>query len=887
MRFRRVASLWRTLWRQTQLDRDLDDELASYIDELVERKVRRGLDPTVARREALVETGGLEQVKEQVRMARVGSRVDMALADARYALRGLARAPAFTAIAVLTLSLGIGATVTIFSIVHGLLIEPLPYRNADRLVIVWSDLTDAGYPRGPLAGPELKDLRERATRFSSFGGIWSNTAALTGDGDPEQLRIGLVTREFFSVLGADAALGRTFTAEDDTPASSATILLTWPLWQRRYGGDSSIVGRRVQVNGRPATVIGVMPAGFSLLFPPDASIPDDMQAFLLLNPNYDRGPRGQQYLRVIGRLRPGVTLGEGQEEIAAIGREVGRQHAEYGPSGWVVYAIGLHTDDVRELRPVLVALFGGVTILLLIACVNVAGLLVARAASRRHETALRRALGAGHLRLLRQYVFEGLLLGAIGGAVGVGIGWVGLAGVLAVRPDALHRIDAARLDPAVVAFAAGVALFSSVIFSLAPLAEGFRSGVIDALRQGGRRGVTTPSPRTRAVLVIVQVALGVVLLVSAGLLVRGLLALQHVDPGFRSGGALTFRVAPPRSRYRTPAAFVTFVDRLQAELARVPGVVRAGGISHLPYDDLSNWSTPYLKEGETDRRKAREADARAVTPGFFAAAGATLTAGRDFSGADDFTVPPVVIVDERLAARLWPGESALGKRVLADPQADGAPTVLVTVVGIVRHLRHRTPTEEVREQMYFPERQVLRSPIAWLLRASVDPAAISTAVRAVVSRLDPELPVYDVRLLVDYSKAARASPRFTTLLAVVFAAAALALAAVGVYGLVAYSVVRRRHELGVRLALGARPSQIQKLVIGEGLRLAAAGLVLGMAAAALAARLMRALLFGVAPWDFTSFAAGAVLLGLAVVAACWLPARRATTTNPLEALKAE
>jgi predicted permease len=887
MRLKRIGSLWRTLFRKAHLDRDLDDELASYVDELIERKVRGGIDPAVARREALVETGGLEQVKEQVRMARVGGRIDTALADVRYALRGLRRAPGFTTIAVLTLSLGIGATVAIFSVVHAMLIEPLPYRDADRLVIVWSDLTDAGYPRGPLAGPELKDLRERATRFTGFGGIWSNTAALTGDGDPEQLRIGLVTREFFPVLGADAALGRTFTAEDDTPASSATILLTWPLWQRRYARDPHIVGRRVQVNGRPATVIGVMPAGFRLLFPPDASIPDDLQAFLLLNPAYERGPRGQQYIRVIGRLRPGVTLEEGQREIAAIGREVGRQHAEYGPSGWVVYAVGLQNDDMRELRPALVALFGGVTILLLIACVNVAGLLVARAASRRHETALRRALGAGRLRLFRQYVVEGLLLGAFGGAVGVGVGWVGLRGLLTARPEALQRIDAAHLEPAVVAFAAGVALLSSVIFSLAPLTESFRRGVVDALGQGGRRGVTVPSPRARAGLVIVQVALGVVLVVNAGLLVRGLVALQQVDPGFRAGGVLTFRVAPPGSRYQTPAAFVTFVERLQDELSRLPGVDRVGGISHLPYDDLSNWSTPYLKEGETDRRKAREADARAVTPGFFETAGAVLTAGRDFTNADDVTAPPVAIVDERLASRLWPGESAIGRRVLADPRADGAPTVLVTVVGVVRHLRHRTPAEEVREQMYFPERQVLRSPIAWLLRTTVEPATISAAVRAVVGRLDPELPVYDVRPLADYSKAARASPRFTTVLAVMFAAAALALAVVGVYGLIAYSVVRRRHELGIRLALGARPIQIQKLVVGEGLRLATAGLVLGLAAAALAAPLIRALLFGVAPWDVTSYAAGGLLLGLAALAACWLPARRATANNPLEALRIE
>src|SRR6185295_3620069 len=460
--------------------------------------------------------------------------------DLRFAWRGLRRSPGFTAVAIVTLALGIGANTAIFSVVRAMLLAPLPFRDSSRLVFVWADMTTSGYPRAPLSGPELKDLRDRSTLVAGFGAIWATTAALTGDGDPEQLRIALVTTNFFSVLGADAALGRTFVADDESQAAPRTILLSWATWQRRFGGDPAIVGRRVQVNGQPTTVVGVMPAGFRLLMPPDASVPDDLQAWQLLNPGVPtRAPRGQHFLRVVGRMREGVTVEQARREIESIAAQISREYADYGAAGRVYNTVGLQSDGVQQIRPVLLALFGGVAILLMIACVNVASLLVARAASRTRETALRMSLGAGYGRLVRQCLVEGLLLAGLGASAGLVAGRRGLQFLLALRPASLERLGTARIDPAVLAFTVAIAGIWGVLFSLAPVAEVFRASLAEALQHDSRRSAGGIHHRTRSVLVVVQIALSVVLLVGAALMTRSFLELQRVDPGFSSDHRLS------------------------------------------------------------------------------------------------------------------------------------------------------------------------------------------------------------------------------------------------------------------------------------------------------------------------------------------------------------
>src|SRR3954468_869273 len=643
---------------------DLDEELRGYLDLLIARNIRAGMDPAAARRKALIEFGGVECVKDAVRDAGRWHWLDSMWRDVRFAWRGLRRAPGFTVVAVLTLALGIGANTAIFSVVRAMLIAPLPFRDPSQLVFIWADMTVAGYPRAPLAAPEVKDLRDRSTLFSGFGAIWATTAALTGDGDPEQLRVGFVSTNFFSVLGAAPSLGRTFIADDEQQAQAPprAILLSWATFQRRFGGDASIVGRRILVNNQPNTVIGVMPAGFRLMMPPDASVPDDLQAYQVLNPIvYTRAPRGQHYLRVVGRMRPGVTAAQARCEIDGITAQISREFAEYGAAGRVYTTVPLQADSVRQLRPVLLALFGGVAILLLIACVNVAGLLVARAAARRRETALRLSLGAGYGRLIRQCLVEGLLLAALGATAGLLVGEWGLQFLLALRPQSLERLGSARIDVMVLAFTAGTAALWGVLFSLAPLAEVFRTSLTGGLQQDGRRSGGGMHDRTRSALVVLQIALSVVLLVGAALMTRSFIELQRVDPGFRPDRILTFRISLANSfvNARTPAewreAFNAFGRQMQARLAALPGVTSAGSVSHLPYDNLPNWGGPYITRRGQDDSLAPMADNRAVTPGFFETVGARLIEGRWFTEDDDARAQPVVIVDEQLARRAWPG----------------------------------------------------------------------------------------------------------------------------------------------------------------------------------------------------------------------------------------
>jgi predicted permease len=890
----RLSALRNTLFRRKRLESDLDAELSSALETLADRYVARGMSPEAARLAAQAALGGLNgiaHVKDEVREVRVGHGIETTIGDLRYAWRGLRRTPGFGAVAILTLGLGIGSTSAIFSVVRTLLLSDLPFQDGSRLVFVWHDLSARGYPRAPLAGPEIVDLRDRARLFAGFGGIWSNTTVLTGE-DPEQLRIGLVTHDFFTVLGAAPALGRTFTAEDAAPTASGTILLSHALWQRRFAGDRAIVGRAIQVANRATTVIGVMPPGFRMMMPPDASVPDDLQAWLLLPSSFTTWPRGQRFLRVVGRMKPGVQLADAQQEIDAIGIQLAREYKRtgiYGPmeSGRAVYAVGLHADGVREVRPTLLALFAGVSLLLVVACVNVASLLIARAAARGRETAVRIVLGADTRRLFRQYAVEGLLLGALGGLAGLLVGRACLAGLVALRPAALGRIEAASIDPGVTAFTIGLALTWGLLLSLGPLAQARSADIFASLQLATRGGGSRLLYRRRAALVVFQLALSVVLLVSAGLLARGFVRLAHVDPGFTWDNVVTFRLSLSGPRFEKREAFHAFAAEFRSRLAGLPGVVAAGAISHLPYDDLPNWGTPYVPDGRIDRGERPTADTRAITPGFFEAVGARLLEGRFFTEADTATSTPVAIVDERLARHAWPGESAIGKRFTGDPYTTGHPSVPVTVVGVVRHLRHRQPAAETGEQIYYPHAQAPRNPMAYVVRSSSDPGAIIPQVRKALADLDRTLPIYDPRPLSAYVVAARAARRFTMILAAAFAGAALALAVIGVYGVTAYASALRRREFGVRLALGATRRQIVGLVMGETVRLGALGLALGLAGAAVAATLLRSQLFGLTPADPLSYALAVPVLAAAVSLAAWLPAQRATRISPMESLRAD
>ena len=500
----RLASLWNTLFRKDRLERELDDGIRAAVDMLAARHMTDGMDATAARRAAVAALGGpggIVHVKSAVRDGRVGAGLDALLLDLGYAWRGLWKAPGFTAVIVITLALGIGANTAIFSVVHAMLLEPLPYRHADRLVFVWLDRTRIGYPRQPMSGPDLRALREGARTLSELGAIWaSGTIALTGDGDPsthpEQLRAALVTTNFFQVLGAESALGRTFRAEDSAPGARPTILLGWDLFQRRFGADPSIVGRQILVNGESTTVIGVMPEGFRLLLPPDSSVPDHLQAWSPFWPDLEGGPRQNLFLRVVGRMRPGVTVAEAREDVAGVPR---RMSSLVGPDR-AFTTVALQADDVREIRGPLLALFASVGILLMIACVNVASLLIARAASRARETALRLALGASRGRLLRQSLVEGLLLTLLGAGAGVLAGYAGLRVLLALAPESLSRLESSRIDPAVLAFTLGISVGWGAValpraVDRAVQGAGRAVAATALARDGNARPLSHPGPR--------------------------------------------------------------------------------------------------------------------------------------------------------------------------------------------------------------------------------------------------------------------------------------------------------------------------------------------------------------------------------------------------------
>lgn len=881
----RLRSALRARLRASALEDDVRAELEFALEELTARYEARGFSREAARRTARLELGGSEHIPETVRARGAAHMFETLSRDVVYSWRGLARTPGFTGLVVLVLAGGIGAATAIFSMVNALLLSPLPYRDAERLVFVWQDLTRAGYPRAPLAGPELQDLRDRARLFEGFGGIWANTATLTGDAEPEPLRIGLVTANFFAILGAEAAVGRTFVDADSSPDAPQSILLSAPLWRRRYHADPHIIGRRVEVNDRPVTVVGVMPDSFRLLLPPDSAIPDDQQAWMLLGRNFVRMPREQQFLRVVGRLRAGARLEEAQSEVAAIASAVGREFPEYGRDGATFYALSLHDEATREIRPALFALLGAVSLLLLIGCVNVAGLLMARAAARQHETAVRLAIGATRARVFRQRLLDGLLLSAAGGAAGVLLAHAVLRGLLALRPAALNRIDVAEVDWHVLLFAAAVSVVWGILFSLAPLHQLLRTNFVRTLHHAGRTPAGPAGRRTRGTLIAAQTAISIVLLVTAGLLARGFYELQRVKTGFSADGVITFKLSLSSGRFGSLDAVHAFSRQLRNRLRSLPGVEAVGAISHLPYDTVPNWGTPYLPEHAVDARDAGVADSRAVTPGYFSAIGAELVAGRFFDDTDTARSQPVAIVDTRFANRLWPGEDALGKRVKADPGTTGQASVVVTIVGVLRHIRHRDITRDLREQIYFPADQSFRNPMAFAIRTAGEPRDLVPAVRRVVHELDSTLPIYDVRPLASYTGDATAMRGFTLVLALSFAGAALFLSCVGAYGVTAYSMTQRRREFGVRLALGASARQVIGLVLREGGRVAAGGAFVGLAGALAMAHIIRAQLYSVAPHDPATYLGAIGVVLVSMLLACWIPAFRASRMNPLESLR--
>lgn len=894
--------MWRRYLRFLGRDigADVEEELRFHLEMRERDYVARGLDPRLAREEAMRRFGDVEAVRREVeevdrsvyRTIRRRDWWDGIRQDVRYGIRTLGRSPGFTLVAVLTLGLGIGATAAIFSIVNAVLLKPLPYEAPERVVEVvnrWE-----GEPEGRLSPLEFFDYRERLRSFESMGAYATGPANLTGDAAPERLEVGYLTDGVFQSLRVAPELGRTFGADEDRPGGERVAVLGHGLWTRRYGGSEQIVGESIQINGRSTLVIGVMPADFRI----PAELDNGTTVDLYMPFQLDRTTipnRGSHFLLALGRLAPGVGPQQAAMEIERVAAEFVTEFPEdYSRDMQFGASVRPLTEAVLgDVRPLMLLLAGAVALVLLVACTNVANLLLVRADGRRRELAVRSALGASRARVTRQLLVESLMLAAAGGVLGVALATAALWALPLVQPPHLPRLSDVRMDWAVLAFATGVSLATALLFGLVPAIQAARGEVHPVLRESGR--TSTPDARRsrmRGALVVGEIAMAVVLLIGAGLLLRSLIALNRVDPGFRTENVLTMRVTLPSSDYPDDDGVVRFYRESLDQIAALPGVEAAGAVSNLPLatslGDLNfQIEGREVPEGETQAR----ADYQAVTPDYFDAVGMRLVRGRGVEPSDDENAPGAIVLNEAVANRYWPGEDPIGVRLLLGA---GAGPGWVTVVGIVADVRHASLTEPPNPEMYIPHAQFrhwsggepIRS-LSFAVRTSGDPTALVSGVRAELRRVDPDLPLAEVRPLAEIRADTVAQPRFIAFLLISFASLALILAAIGVYGTLAYLVAQRTGEIGVRMALGAGASGIARMIVGQGIGLALVGAALGIAAALGLARLLEHLLFGVATTDpFTFIAVPATLVVVAALAA-YLPARRATRVDPLVALRAD
>ena len=876
--FRRLNHLFAYLFRRRSLEDDLDEELRSSFDMIADRFAAQGMPSAEARRAARLEFEGLEQVKENVRDSLVGSGLHALLQDARYALRGLRRRPSFTAIALTTLALGIGINTAVFSVFYGVLLHPLPYGHPEQLAIVWASFRTAGHARAPVSGAILGEIQRRNRSLAGVAGIWTITRTFTGD-NPEQVKCARVTTNFFDVLGvhAPAHKGRTFAKQDN---GGPAIMLTDGFFRRRFGADDKLLGKGLPMDWEN-TLVGILPPDFQLHFAADSNVPADVQVFDTFNNRVYEG-RKQYYIRVVARLKPGVSMVEAQRDLDRVAKDIGAAYAEYHTEDLRFTLAGMQADAVRDVRTALAALFAGSAFVLSICCVNVAGLLLARASDRRKEMALRLSLGASRGRIVRQLLAEGGVLCLLGGAAGIAVGWASFRGLLAIRPERLARIADSGLSWPVLAFAAACSLAAALLFAVVPAIDTLRLDFVATLRAGGRGWMGRLQRRIGAALIVGEIALGFVLVTGAALTARTLSKIERVSPGFEPRHLLAFQISNG-----IPAGAVA---DWEAQLAALPGVERVGAISHLPLDtDLPNWYSPYQPEGvDANQAATLVADLRCITPGYFAAMGARLLDGRYFDQQDRAAARQVAIVDDLLARTTWPGQSAVGKKIVAEHASENGfeprPSV---VVGVVEHLHNHSLTRRVRGQIYMPFAQSPRGPLTFVLRTGVDPLSLVPAVRGMLHNRSKTAAMAKVRPMTEYVSREISPVSFTAVLAAIFGALALLLAATGVYGVFNYQISQRRPEMGIRMALGAHTRDVLGMVLWEVGTLAAAGVLTGAVAALVAARWLGALLYGVGPFDPLSYGLALLFLPAAALLGGWRPAGRAAAANPAELIREE
>ena len=830
--------------------------------------------------------------------------MDTLLQDLRYALRQLRASPGFTATAVFTIALGIGATTAIFSVVNTVLLRPLPYAEPERLVLIQSDLrarnvTDFAFPPG-----DLPDLRDQGTLFSGVAAVVTNRAPLLGqDGQPEQIVMAFGTTNLFSLLEGRTALGRGFVETDGTPlppppapgagapqqppAPPPTVaVLSHGYWQRRYGGDPNVVGQMVRSGNFTAEVVGVLGPEFELLFPPANGIERRPDVYAPMRIDFASASRINVFLRVVARLKPGVTVPQAQAQVDGIVAGLKERFPIKQTAGLAWRVEPMHEDLVADVRPGILALMGAVVFVLLIACANVANLLLVRAAARERELVVRAALGAGRRDLVRQMLAESVLLAGAGAAAGVVLAVLGLDLLRAIAPPGLPRIHDVGIDVAVLGFTALAAVAAAVTFGLVPALRASRINALGALRSAGRTAGLAAGRRLRGAVVVAEVILAFVLLIGSGLMIRSFLALARTDPGFDANGVLTFVLQPQGLGLNTDTLRANWVREMRRRLEAIPGVSGVTAAGPLPLDGgvaNARWGT---EEAQADPSKFQQANVHAVLPGYFELLRTRLLDGRTFTEDDNAPGRSLIIVDRVLAQKAFPGRSAVGQRLFVRVRSN-EPEWL-EIVGVVEHQRHSSLATEGRETIFVTDGFFGHGAAQrWALRSTGNPAALGPTVRAEVARFAPSIPVAELQPMRAFVTAAMAPTRFALVLIGIFAGTAAILAAVGLYGVLSTAVRQRTAEIGVRMTFGAAPANIFRLIIGHGLRLSAVGIAGGLVASFALTRVMRTLLVGVRPTDPATFAAIAVLFLAVAAFASWLPARRATRVDPMVALRTE
>jgi putative ABC transport system permease protein len=806
------------------------------------------------------------------------------LQDCRYALRILGRSPGFAMIAVLALALGIGANSAIFSVVNAVILKPLPYEKPEQLVQLWMRFTGIGIPNDQnwVSAPEFVDLQQNQS-LSHLAAIDETSFNINIGGTPERIDSAVVSTSFFPMLGVQAQVGRVFLPEEGEAGRERVVLLSDGLWRRRFGADPAVSGRKLVMNGQSYLIVGVLPRAFQL--PRDAEV----WTPLVFSPD-DLNQRGNHGLLVIGRIKDALSFQQARADMDAVSKRIIEQHREYPYQqfNFKVLMIPLLEQQVGDIKTALWVLMASVGLVLLIACANVANLLLVRASAREREIAVRQALGVGRWRLVRQLLTESAILGLLGGITGLFLGYWAMRLLIAIAATSFPRVAEAHMDVRVLAFTMFVALATGLLFGLAPA---FSAGHVthDALKEGGRSGTAgVGSHRLRGALVVAEIALSLTLLVGAGLLIRSFLRLQEVDTGFRADGVLTLRVALPSQKYSRPEQTRAFYRDLLDRVRQLPGVDAAGAATGLPLSG-TGWSGTTTVDTQAVQPKdtTPEADQRPVTPGYFEAMAIPLVSGRYFDQRDIATAAPVAIVDETMAKKYWPNDDPIGKRIKQGGGRSSNPWR--TIVGVVRHVRYRTLESPSRVEFYWPFEQTgfPLGTMSLAIHTASDPRSLATVVQRQVLALDPDQPVYRIRTMHELVSESMARRRLSMVLLAIFAGVALALAAVGIYGIMSYTVAQRLHEVGIRMALGAQSADVVRLVLGQSLWLTLSGILAGLVGSLLLTNFLSSLLFNVRATDPATFALVALILAFVALLASFVPAYRATNVDPVNALRQE